>query len=419
LSGSSDSTIARPPDSGSLTRRSVLAIGAVLAITGCTAAPGVATVDERPPVSQPPPAYADQLRPVLEKLVADLLVTGAVVMIKSPELGDWTTTIGTRTYRGTDPVQPTDHIRIGSVTKTWTGTVILQLVEEGRIKLADPVSKYRPEVPNGDKITIEQLLTMRSGLFNYTQALELNQAMDTTPSRAWRPEEVLALGLAGPVSFAPDQGWEYSNTNTVLLGLIIEQLTKQPLTEAFQQRIFDRVGMPESSFPVITDARLPGDHAQGYTYGTNVQTMKSPVLPKNIQEAAKAGTLAPMDVTDTNPSWAWSAGSGISTAPDLAAYAVALTDGTLLGPKLQRQRLDSVVPVNPKDPQGPGYGLGLASFGALYGHTGELPGFNTFVGHDPERKLTVVVWTSLEPTPDGKAPATNLARAAIESLYAG
>lgn len=401
-------------------RSSILgaAISAVVLITaGCAGSPVQVLSDHGTSTPAPDPDYVAGLKPQLEQLAEELLVTGAVVMVRSPDLGDWTTTIGTRHYRGTDPVQPTDHVRIGSVTKTWTGTVILQLVEEGRLKLSDPVSTYRPDVPNGAKITIEQLLTMRSGLFNYTHSRELNVAMDETPDRVWKSDELLALGYAGPVSFPPGDGWEYSNTNTVLLGLIAERLTGKPLAEAIQERILDRVGMPGSSFPAITDAELPDDHAQGYTYGTNVQTMKSSVLPESVQAAAKAGTLAPMDVTEVNPSWAWGAGAGISTAPDLAAYAVALTDGTLLGGDLQRRRLDSVVPVNPKEPEGPGYGLGLARFGSLYGHTGELPGYNTFVGHDPERKITVVVWTSLEPTPAGQAPATTLARSVIETLY--
>ncbi len=390
-----------------------------LMITGCTAVSSPGSVAPPSESVAPYPGYVAELGPELEQLATDLLVTGAVIMITSPELGDWTTTIGTRSYRGTVPVEPTDHVRIGSVTKTWTGTVILQLVEEGRIALTDPVARYQPEVPNGDKITIEQLLMMRSGLINYTLSRELNQAMDSTPDRAWQPAELVRLGYAEPPGFPPDERWEYSNTNTVLLGMIIEQLTRQPLTEVFRERIFDRVGMPDSSFPAITDERLPDDHAQGYSYGTNVETMDSPVLPKQVQDAAKAGTLAPKDVTDVNPSWAWSAGAGISTAPDLVAYARALTDGTLLGPKLQQLRLDSILPTDPAVPDGPGYGLGLAKFGQLYGHTGELPGFNTFVGHDPVRDLTVVVWTSLEPSPDGRAPATTLARAVIEALYFG
>src|SRR5947209_4940351 len=123
-------------------RRALAAVAVVataLATAACTSAP-TATA---PSV----PAYGAKLQPELETLAKDLLVTGAVVEVRSPELGDWTTTIGTQTFHGSDPVQVDDHIRIGSITKTWTGTVILQLVQEGKLRLDDPIAKYRPDVP--------------------------------------------------------------------------------------------------------------------------------------------------------------------------------------------------------------------------------------------------------------------------------
>src|SRR5262245_44340731 len=125
-----------------------LTAAGTLLITGC-AAQGTSA----PPAPQaaPPssaaakavPAYAAKLQPELEQLAKDMLVSGAVIEVRSPERGDWTTTFGTRTYQGTDPVQVGDHIRVGSVTKTWTGTVILQLVGEGKLALTDPIAKYR------------------------------------------------------------------------------------------------------------------------------------------------------------------------------------------------------------------------------------------------------------------------------------
>ncbi len=346
-------------------------------------------------------------------------MTGAVVLVRSPGAGDWSTTIGARTWHGSEPVTLADHIRIGSNTKTWTGTVTLQLVDEGKISLDDPVSKYRPDVPNGDNITIDQLLNMTSGLANYTTNLELNQQQDADPTRAWNPEELVAMGLAEKPEFAPGKGYLYSNTNTVLLGLIAEKLTGMPLAQAFQERIFEPVGLTETSFPAITDGSIPQPHPQLYTFGTNVGTIDSLVLSPEIQAGAKAGTLEPMDVTDLNPSWAWSAGAGISTAGDLADYVEALAGGGLLSPKMQQQRIDSVKPVNPSDPASAGYGLALAGFGGLYGHTGELPGANSFMGHDPNTGVTVVTWASTAPAADGNAPAVEMAKAVIAELYPG
>jgi D-alanyl-D-alanine carboxypeptidase len=364
------------------------------------------------------PPYVEALQPVLDQLVGDLAITGGAVLVRSPQLGDWTATIGTRTWHGTEAVTLADHVRIGSNTKTWTGTVILQLVDEGKIRLDDPVSEYRPDVPDGDDITIAQLLDMSSGLANYTTSIELNRQLDDNPSRVWTPEELLAMGLGEPPVFPPGEGFLYSNTNTVLLGLIIEQLTGVPVAQAFQTRIFDPLGLTQTSFPALTDASIPEPHPQTYTFGTNVDTIDSLVLSPEVQAGARAGTLEPMDVTGLNPSWAWTAGGGISTAEDLADYVEALVGGCLLSPELQRERISSVQPLDPDDPASPGYGLALASFGPLYGHTGELPGTNSFMGHDPVRDITVVTWTSTAPAADGRGPAVELAKAVIAELYA-
>ena len=383
----------------------------VVAPAPANAAPGSAAPPEDP-------AYAAAVQPELDRIMRDLAITGAAVLVRSPELGDWATTMGTRTWHGTEPVTLADHVRVGSNTKTWTATVILQLVDEGRIGLDDPVSRYRPDVPNGENITIAQLLDMTSGLANYTEDLELNEQLDSNPGRVWDPEELLAIGLAEPPAFPPGEGFLYSNTNYVLLGVIIEQLTGVPVEQAFQDRIFDPLELSETSFPALTDASIPEPHPQMYTFGTNVETIDSLVLPPEVQAAARAGTLEPMDVTDTNPSWGWTAGAGISTAPDLADYVEGLVDGCLLSPQLQQERIASVQPVDPADPASPGYGLGLARFGPVYGHSGELPGTNSFMGHDPVRDITVVTWASTAPAPSGEGPAVELAKAVIAELYA-
>ncbi len=388
-----------------------LATTALLVLTACAEQAAVP-----PPVAPEVPPYAERLQPELDQLAHEMLVTGAVVQVRSPELGDWTTTIGTRTFRGADPMHVDDHVRIGSVTKTWTGSVVLQLVDEGLLRLEDPVATYRPDVPNGQHITIEQLLTMRSGLGNYTTSLELNRTLDTAPGTVFEPEELIAIGLAMPPQFPPGEGFFYSNTNTALLGRIVEQVTGNPLETEIQGRILDRLGMAESSF-ATTSAVLPDPHPQGYCYGTNVETVESNALSPEKQAAARNGTLAPRDVTNSNPSWAWAAGAGISTAGDLTRYVEALVGGELLSPALQKARLDSVRPLDPAAPDGPGYGLALARFGPFHGHTGELPGFNTFAGHDPERRTTVVVWTSLAPAPDGRDPAAEMARTIIGEMY--
>ncbi|MBV8346227.1 MAG: beta-lactamase family protein, partial [Mycolicibacterium sp.] len=123
-------------------------------------------------------------------MAREMLVPGAVVLVRSPA-GELSTTYGTTTVGGTTPVSLADHVRIGSITKTWTGTVILQQAQEGKLSLDDPVSKFRPDVPGGDHITIAELLDMRSGLYNYGETRELNEVGDSNPQKVWNPDELL------------------------------------------------------------------------------------------------------------------------------------------------------------------------------------------------------------------------------------
>ncbi|MBS1699689.1 MAG: beta-lactamase family protein [Actinobacteria bacterium] len=385
-----------------------------LAIPACAVAPGAPSATSSAGV-RTISVDADALRSTFTTLATELGVPGAAMLVRTPQ-GDITATFGTTELHGSTPVSLDDHIRIGSNTKTMTTSVILQLVQEGRISLSDKVAKYRPDVPNGSRITIEQLLTMRSGLANYTTTLELNTALDEQPQRAWDPEELAAMGLALPPLFAPGDGWAYSNTNTVLLGLIAEQLEKKPLAEIFQERLFTPLGLRETSYPAADDSSMPVPYSHGYMYSTNVDTIESSVLPPDQLAQAKAGTLLPGDATNLNPSWAGAAGAGISTIRDLAHWVEALGGGGLLDPTLQKARLASVQPVPVALPDAQ-YGWGIAKIGPLYGHTGELPGYNSFMGYDPAQKVTIVVWTNLAPAADGRPPAATIATSFIKLIY--
>jgi D-alanyl-D-alanine carboxypeptidase len=162
---------------------------------------------------------------------------------------------------------------------------------------------------------------------------------------------------------------------------------------------------------------IPSPSPHGYMYGTNVSTLKTERLPRAQLRRAREGTLKPHDVTNSNPSWAGAAGAVISTARDMTVWGRALTDGSLLDRKWQRLRLDSPRPADPKQNGSAGYGLAIAKFGPLYGHTGELPGFQTFLGSDPRRRLTLIIWSNLNASPEGDAPATEIAKAMIGLLY--
>jgi D-alanyl-D-alanine carboxypeptidase len=397
-------------------RRAVSAAGLLAAlavlVAGCAGSGPI-----RGTSTSPVRVDAASLRAEFAQLAKSLQVPGAAMLVRGPD-GEVTATYGVTEQGGSTPVSVADHFRVGSNTKTMTGTVILQLVQEGRIALDDPVSTYLPNVPNGDHITIEQLLDMRSGLANYTATLALNTALDEDPQRVWTPEELAAIGLAEKPNFAPGEDWSYSNTNTVLLGLIAQKLEGEPLSAIFAKRLFEPLGLHETSLPAATDASLPEPYTHGYMYSTNVDTMESAKLPADELARAEAGTLLPSDQTNLNPSWAWAAGGVISTIGDLAKWVEALGGGGLLDANLQKERLASVraVPVDLPDPE---YGWGIAKIGRLYGHTGELPGFNSFMGYDPAQRVTIVVWTNLAPAADGRPPAATIATRLMTSIYGG
>lgn len=364
------------------------------------------------------PLDAAAIDAIVDEKAKEFRQVGMVVLIKTPD-GEYVNTWGSTELGGTTPPTLDTKVRIGSNTKTWTGTVILQMVQEGKISVDDPVSKYRPDVPNGDNITIGQLLDMRSGLYNYTQTLELNRALDEQPERVWQPEELVALGLSNPPTSPPGAEYNYSNTNTVLLGLIAEKLDGKPIEEIYQNRLFSPLGLENTSFPANTDTSIPAPYTAGYSYSGNVETLgegKEALSPERIA-AIDAGTVTPRTTTNDNPSWTWSAGQGISTANDIATWVKALGSGELLDAETQQLRIDSV---QPSDANGTAaYGFGIAQMGPMYGHIGEMPGYNSFMGYDPANDVTFVVWGNLAPTVDGTAPAAMIAKELIPYVYAG
>ncbi|WP_405494363.1 serine hydrolase domain-containing protein [Nocardia sp. NBC_00511] len=389
-------------------------IGAVVLAAGLAFATACGSSDS----GTKEPGYAATLRPIIEKLMKDNVIPGAVVVVKSPKDGDWTAEFGTGTIGKDDPLTADDYFRIGSNTKTMTVTVLMQLAQEGKLSLDDPIGKYRQGVPNGDRITLAQLAEMRSGLFSYTFDPAFNASLDNEPQQVWTPDELLNIAFSHPVNFAPGEKFEYSNTNTILLGLVIEKVSNMSVADNFQQRIFTPLGLRHTSFPAATDSSIPDPHPQGYAFGTNVSTLQTYELPPDQQAAALAGTLKPSNQTTSSPSWTWTAGAAISTVDDMATFVRALADGDLLNKDMQQTRIDSIRPIDPANPAMAGYGLGIVRFGAhLLGHDGQMPGFMTFMGHDPDSGLTIVVATNLATVPAGEGSALVLVKGMLPTFY--
>jgi D-alanyl-D-alanine carboxypeptidase len=389
-------------------------------LPACTADAGAPSASPaETPTAQPAvlstPLDRAALTAAFEELAVNMRVPGGAMLIRTPDQ-ELTATYGTTALGGTVPVTLDDHIRVGSNTKPWMATVILQLAQEGKIALDDPVSKYRPEVPGGDDITIEQLLNMRSGLFNYTETYAVLHENDLNPQRVWSAEELVAIATALPPYSGPGAGFHYSNTNYILLGMIAEQIEQKSLSEIFAKRMFEPLGLTETSYPASDDASLPAPFSRGYMYTDNVRTITTFELPADLQAEVDAGTLLPNDQTDANPSWAGAAGAGISTIGDLATAVEAMVGGGLLEPDMQEMRLRSGIPPAPGAPSAYGWGL-IESATGFYEHGGLINGYNSHVGYDPVNEVTVVVWTNLSTDAAGAPPAATIAKALIDRMY--
>jgi D-alanyl-D-alanine carboxypeptidase len=344
------------------------------------------------------PPFVATLQPQLEAEMKQLHVPGAIFSVNLPGQGDWTTALGVSDLATGAPMNVRSAMRIGSITKTFTATIVLRLVEEGRLQLDDPIGKYRSDVPDGANITIRELLNMTSGLFDYTEDSGFVQAVAANPQKLWTPQELLKVAFSHQPYFPPGQSWRYSSTNYIVLGLLIEQITGQPIARLFQREIFEPLGMSSTYLPAGTSGALPNPHPHGY-------------------EFPSATATTPLDVTDFNPSLAWAAGAAISTAHDLRIWASALATGRLLSPAVQQERLswiDLGVKWVTTDLR---YGLGVGDFGGVIGHDGSVPGFESFEGYVPQKGATVVVLTNLSAAPDGTPPADALEQIIQRQLF--
>jgi D-alanyl-D-alanine carboxypeptidase len=253
-----------------------------------------------------------------------------------------------------------DRFMIGSVTKTFVATVILQLVGERRLALDDTVERLLPGlVPNGGTITVRQLLTHTSGLFNYTEDPRVFAPyLSGDFGFVWSPWQLVTIAMEHPPLFAPGTRYSYSNTGYILLGLIIESVTGTGLRQQLRTRIFRPLHLNGTTFP-LTETRIRGPHAHAYLIG-----------------AGPGGGL--LDVTTLSRTWAWAAGGMISTVDDLARFYRALLRGRLLTPSLLGEMLTTL----PTD-SGLRYGLGIATLdlpcGTVIGHDGGDAGTQTWV----------------------------------------
>jgi D-alanyl-D-alanine carboxypeptidase len=314
------------------------------------------------------------------------------------EDGTWTGASGTSTPDGDTEPAPDDRTRIGSLTKTMTATIVLQLVEEGLISLDDPISTYVPAAPNG-AATLRQLADMTSGIPSYSLDQQWQDRYFGDPFGVFAPQELVDAAAKLPVNGAPGEVWKYSNTNYVLLGMVIEQVLDQPIAEVFDERLFEPLGMAASVYP-DGSPEIDSPHLVGLT------TQRDPNGPAE-------------DATDWNPSFASTAGEVISTLDDLTLWAHALFTGEgILSEETQQLRRDSILSSPPPNDADSGYGIGWGERpDGWWGHSGTIPGFTTSVFHSYDSDATIVVVANADvPLVTGQEPAPAVFEALAAAL---
>ena len=326
----------------------------------------------------------------LEKSFKESDAPGVVAAVQTPDY-TWVQAQGVADRASGEPMTPDVHHRIGSVTKTYTATLLLQAADKGLLSLDDTIDQYVKGVPNGDEITLRQMSNMTSGIASYTEDEQWAKEWSSDPRRVWAPEELARIGIKESPLFEPGTGWFYSNTNYVLLGLVLEKVTGKPIGDLYREQIIEPLGLKNTSFPDPADSSIPEPHAQGYTL------------------QGRSSGEKPTDSTDWSPSEAWTAGQMISTVDDLLVYGRALGTGKgLLSAEQQSERLGSFVSDVPPLDQPPlkgdlAYGIGLGKDHGWVGHNGEIPGYNTYLFYHPELDAVVVVEVNSDIS-SGKCP---------------
>jgi D-alanyl-D-alanine carboxypeptidase len=327
-------------------------------------------------------AERPQLQAILDEFVTSG-ITGITLRVRD-ERGEWTGAAG-RSEIGADAKPPIGgHVRIGSNTKTFTAALALRLVAEGRLALDRPAAEYLPAFDIDPRVTVRMLLQHTSGIFNFTGEFYPDGTVvagipSTIAGREWvdsrfttyAPEELVRLALSKPARFEPGTDWSYSNTNYVIVRLVIEAITGRPVADEMQRLIFEPLGLSETAQPT-SETGLAEPHAHAY------------------YRYEQDGEERTIDVTEQNPSWISSGGDMISTSQDLQTFISSIATGRLLGEELRAEMCATRETPIP----GMGYGLGvfvqdLGEHGTVITHNGGAAGHAALMYATPDGRRTM------------------------------
>ncbi|MBC7300605.1 MAG: beta-lactamase family protein [Nocardia sp.] len=325
----------------------------------------------------------------LQQLIEETVAAGflAVSLRVRDERGEWAGSAGVSELGGTARPPVDGHVRIGSNTKTFTATVVLQLVAEGRIDLDAPMLRYLPEFALDERITVRMVLQHTSGVFNFTgEFYEDGTVVAGIPStiagKEWvdkrfatyLPEELVTLALSKPARFEPGTGWSYSNTNYVIARLLVEKVTGNSLAAEMDRLIIGPLGLTGTVLPGAS-TELPEPHPHAYFRYADGEEQRV------------------VDVTEHNPSWVSTGGDMISTTADLQTFITALVGGELVPAALLAQMYTTHATGIPNMEYGLGVFVQRTAGGAtVITHNGGIAGFAALMYSTPDRSRTMTAF---------------------------
>ncbi|MGH1396236.1 MAG: serine hydrolase domain-containing protein [Trichormus sp.] len=314
-----------------------------------------------------------QLQTALDQARGD--IPGAAVAIISPK-GNWFGASGVADIATGRVLQSSDRFEIGSITKTFVATTTLQLVEEGILNLEDKLTDRLPSsvtdwIPNANQITLRQLLNHTSGVPDYTDVLFRWAAVNPGVFfNNWQPQELVSFIDGLEASFQPGDSWQYSNTNYLLLGMVVEAATNNNIAQEIRDRILEPLALSNTFF--AEEEAIPGGYVKGYW------------------DFDQNGTLN--DISVANLSWAWATGAMVSNTSDLATFIHALIGGKLLEPDTLQQMLTTISPIT--SPNYTTYGLGIGTLESpnrfWYIHRGQTLGYRSNMWYSPTENITYI-----------------------------
>ncbi|RCR71544.1 class A beta-lactamase-related serine hydrolase [Larkinella punicea] len=306
-------------------------------------------------------------------------VPGIILSVQDPVNGEWLGAAGMADLYNQIPLQKCNITRVGSTVKTFTAVTVLMLYDEGLLSLDDAVSKYLPnsvlsKLDNGTKVTVRQLLNHSSGLYNYIQNLQFQTASLNDLKKEWSPGELLAYANGKKAYFAPGADMRYSNTNYILLGMLIEQITQKPFYQVFEEKIFRPLHLTSTQFAARNP--VPKTIIRGYVDLYN---------DLNVVESTYYS------------GWDYYTADGglISNPHDMAVFLRTLFDGKLLKPATLAEAMQWKEPLK-QEPETYKTAAGLGFFrietpyGIAYTHSGDAIGYYANMLYFPQQKTTVV-----------------------------